>query len=186
MGKTILPDGVVLRGILKSATKQRCFSESQVSDLMMQRTPSETSGSSIAEEDDDDEGSTGSSSKKSVRFNEIVQRKVFRPTSSITGMTAKNQKKKEQKRKRAERRASESDGDEMGKTPEDAGALSSHDDSGVASSVDEGMTPAPEKNGGVAEKTKRKGGRGKRRGGKKQQQKLLAEAANDLIFDLDI
>ena len=48
-------------------------------------------------------------SKKSVRFNEVVLRQVYRSNSSILGQKHKNQKKAEQKRRKAARRASEGD-----------------------------------------------------------------------------
>ena len=68
----------------------------------------------IAEEDAEDEVKR---EKKSVRFNEVVQRQVYRSNSSILGQKMKNQKKNQQKmRKRAERRASE--GDTPSSTPD--------------------------------------------------------------------
>merc|ERR1712156_677986 len=74
-----------------------------------------SSGSSgtIIEEDEGEnqlkncEDSMGS--KKSVRFNEVVLRQVYRSNSSILGQKHKNQKKAEQKRRKAARRASEGD-----------------------------------------------------------------------------
>lgn len=47
--------------------------------------------------------------KKSVRFNEVVSRQLFRSNSSILGQRAKNQRKAMRKRKGQQRRASESD-----------------------------------------------------------------------------
>lgn len=52
----------------------------------------------------------GSGTKKSVRFNEVVRRQIFRTNSSILGRCLKNRKKSEQKKRRAiERRMSEGD-----------------------------------------------------------------------------
>jgi dynein assembly factor 2 len=69
---------------------------------------SASSTSSTIAEEDLEESSIGS--KKSVRFNEVVQRQVYRTNSSILGQKHKNQKKAEQKRRRAAaRRASEGD-----------------------------------------------------------------------------
>jgi hypothetical protein len=50
-----------------------------------------------------------SGSKKSVRFNEIVQRQIYRSNSSILGQKNKNQKKADQKKRKTERRVSEGD-----------------------------------------------------------------------------
>ena len=66
----------------------------------------------IVEEDENEEMMSGDSmagSKKSVRFNEVVLRQVYRSNSSILGQKHKNQKKAEQKRRKAGRRASEGD-----------------------------------------------------------------------------
>ena len=94
-----------VRGILKRRSV-RCLSESGTELLRMMSSASSTS-STIAEEDLE-ESSIGS--KKSVRFNEVVQRQVYRTNSSILGQKHKNQKKAEQKRRRAAaRRASEGD-----------------------------------------------------------------------------
>merc|ERR1712141_643879 len=98
--------------------------------------------STIAEEDGEDEVKR---EKKSVRFNEVVQRQVYRSNSSILGQKMKNQKKNQQKmRKRAERRASEGDTPsstpdfkDSQKSPENSEVQNSEIDSGVASSMDE-------------------------------------------------
>jgi hypothetical protein len=70
------------------------------------------SSGTIVEEDENEEMMSGDSmagSKKSVRFNEVVLRQVYRSNSSILGQKHKNQKKAEQKRRKAGRRASEGD-----------------------------------------------------------------------------
>ena len=82
--------------------------------LRMMSSPACSSGSSgtIVEEDENEEMMSGDSmagSKKSVRFNEVVLRQVYRSNSSILGQKHKNQKKAEQKRRKAGRRASEGD-----------------------------------------------------------------------------
>jgi len=186
----ILSDGSVLKGILKGSVKTRWSSES--------------SEDTFNEECDEEE------EKKSVHFNETVERRIFRPNSSIFGLTAKNQKKREQKRKRAERRASESSDGEGGKSPdvtrankkgqhesddEEDKELDSQDDSGVASSVDvdEGGVPAGTAAAKAAIDASTKAGKAKRARKRKQnkqaaaaKQQMAMEAANDLIFDLDI
>ena len=105
-----------VKSILKPAagafrSQRRCFSESLV-DTMVGTSQSSTSSclssDTIPEESEEPGSSEGS--KKSVRFNEVVQRQVFRPHASILGQRHKNAKKNEQKRRKAQqRRASESD-----------------------------------------------------------------------------
>jgi len=122
-----------LRGILK---RPRCFSDSGVPDfLRMMSSPAEAC---ITEEETGSEKpETGSCKTKSVRFNEVVQRQVYRSNSSILGQKLKNLKKAEQKRRKAARRASEGD---LPSTPssfnEDSEAEHTND-SGVASSMDD-------------------------------------------------
>lgn len=117
-------DNLQPRGILKRCVR-RCFSESHAtsqenaddiswsnfdcSDTIPESLSSASSEDSRAADD-------GATHKKSVRFNEVVQRQIFRSNSSILGQKYKNMKKNEQKmRKRArgnmatERRASKGD-----------------------------------------------------------------------------
>lgn len=115
-----------LRGILK---RSRALSESQADKYLSLMMPSCESGSTITEEDEelsenDDTKSVESLTKKSVRFNEVVQRQVYRQNSSILGQKMKNMKKAEQKKRKADqkRRASEGDlpdscGSSIGKSP---------------------------------------------------------------------
>lgn len=207
--KTILPDGSELRGILKAPTgpnhvhgsakakKQRCFSESQTDLLSWHGSQSSVvSTQSVIREEDEDGGVVAAeSAKKSVRFNETIRRQIFRPTSTIAGMTAKNQKKREQKRRQAQRRASEGDADsysldsksKVHKDDEagDKDEEEDHDDSGVASSVDEHHES---KKGQSKKSSRRKRNNGNNSNSNKLQgkSKFLSESANDLIFDLDI
>ena len=103
--KSILKSAVAFRG------QRRCFSES------LDEAPVGTSQSSTSSclstdtipEESDTVVASSDCSKKSVRFNEVVQRQVFRPHASILGQRHKNAKKNEQKRRKAQRRASESD-----------------------------------------------------------------------------
>merc|ERR1711860_126949 len=92
-----------VKGILR---RTRGYSETNV-DFLRMASPAESETSTIAEEDETDEVKR---EKKSVRFNEVVQRQVYRSNSSILGQKLKNQKKNQQKKKkRAARRASEGD-----------------------------------------------------------------------------
>lgn len=115
------------RGILKHRT--RSLSESQVGAFS---TPAalESASSSLDVElledkercGDEEEGeesveeSIASSlgEKKSVRFNEVVSRQLFRSNSSILGQRAKNQRKATRKRKSQARKDSESEKSDTG------------------------------------------------------------------------
>lgn len=119
--KSILKPSVAFRG------QRRCFSESLADNLVgtsQSSTSSCLSSDTIPERSEDSAmSSLGSNSsegsKKSVRFNEVVQRQVFRPHASILGQRHKNAKKNEQKRRKAQqRRASESDAVEEIRNPE--------------------------------------------------------------------
>ena len=70
----------------------------------------------IADQNAGKSNASSADSKKSVRFNEVVQRQVYRQNASILGQKIKNMKKAEQKRRKAEqkRRASEGDLPENG------------------------------------------------------------------------
>lgn len=187
---------VKLKSILKQR-KQRCYSESHKDDFSW-RSSDCSVNDPIIEVDESSENSSVVSDK-SVRFSEVVQRKVFRPNSSIFPQTKKNWKKKQAKLRRAERRASE--GDVEDEVDDDDLDLSDatgsadtkqatkdkkkfvhheHEDSGVASSVDECEQQQRQADKSKASKSKKK------RGGRKSANKQLMEATNDLIFDLDI
>lgn len=118
------------RGILKHRT--RSLSESHVG-AFSTSTALESGSSSLDIEvledkqrygDDEEEGeesveeSIASSlgEKKSVRFNEVVSRQLFRSNSSILGQRAKNQRKAIRKRKSQARRDSESEKSDTGMT----------------------------------------------------------------------
>merc|ERR1712020_201533 len=105
-------------------------------------TPMSSMDSTITEESIE-ESKSSVESKKSVRFNEVVQRQVYRQNSSILGQKMKNMKKAEQKRRKAEqkRRASEGDLPDGNGSMDNGFEFSDSDhitnDSGLASSVDE-------------------------------------------------
>lgn len=116
------------RGILKHRT--RSLSESQVG-AFSTSAALESASSSLDIEvlqdkqryvDDEEEGeesveeSLASSlgEKKSVRFNEVVSRQLFRSNSSILGQRAKNQRKAIRKRKSQARKDSESEKSDTG------------------------------------------------------------------------
>lgn len=187
-----------VKGILKPVPgiaprgQRRCFSESQVADTLVGTSQSSTSSCLSADTISEAEGnySVGASSspnshesrKKSVRFNEVVQRQVFRPQASILGQRHKNAKKNEQKRRKAQqRRASESDAvDEIrkaenkrdGRDDDDERESSPEGEGGSGSLVNSTFALAP------------KTGKGKKRRQNKKQQ--LSEPTLDLMFKLDI
>ena len=109
-----------VKGILKRGA--RCLSESQAEYLSSIMT-SMSMDSTITEESEA-ESKSSVESKKSVRFNEVVQRQVYRQNSSILGQKMKNMKKAEQKRRKAEQKRRASEGDSpaegsssLGKSP---------------------------------------------------------------------
>ncbi|XP_066978096.1 protein kintoun [Macrobrachium rosenbergii] len=120
------------RGILKR--RSRSLSESQLSSV----TPLESLASLESPlevdllEDRDGEESVEESltillgEKKSVRFNDVVSRQLFRSNSSILGQRAKNQKKALKKQKCRNRRASEG-------SDRDSDASQCHSDPGPSS-----------------------------------------------------
>ncbi|TRY61480.1 hypothetical protein TCAL_02164 [Tigriopus californicus] len=183
----VLPNGQEVRSILKRAVK-RCFSESHTDLLSWQ------SDSSSSSQDSNESCNTGSEadsviSKRSVRFNETVQRQIFRPNSSILGQKHKNQKKNNQKKRKAARRASEGDAassvnsnsDHQGDDEDMEEDDDDHLDSGVASSVDDADTiGGKESKAGMSWKKGKKNnaGKGKNKGN-------LAKNVNDLMFELD-
>ena len=110
-----------VKGILKRGA--RCLSESQAEYLSSIMT-SMSMDSTITEESEAESSKSSVESKKSVRFNEVVQRQVYRQNSSILGQKMKNMKKAEQKRRKAEQKRRASEGDSpaegsssLGKSP---------------------------------------------------------------------
>jgi dynein assembly factor 2 len=183
-----------IRGILK---RQRCYSESQADILRMMSSMDTCTIYEEDEEDLDDEETSrtrtdSSGSKKSVRFNEIVQRQIYRSNSSILGQKNKNQKKADQKKRKTERRVSEGDvSSNHFDDPDDAEDYYDDEhtnDSGMASSMEEaGLVQTRHKI-----KTKTSGNRGclKRSIGLKAgtstgSSRFMDESSSDLIFDLD-
>lgn len=180
-------DQTLAKGILKRCVR-RCFSESQADKLSKMLT----------------EEGEGGKVKKSVRFNDVVQRQVFRSNSSILGQKHKNQKRNLQKQRRrqqmVERRAS--DGDVVEALVKDGFKISAsfdsnfgdldheeehENDSGVASSFEDQQH---HKLQNTTDKAKLKRSP-KRRHPEKQQQlqqannNFVQNSQSDLMFDLD-
>jgi len=156
-------------------------------------SPAESESSTIAEEDEE----LGKREKKSVRFNEVVQRQIYRSNSSILGQKMKNQKKNQQKRRReAARRASEGDTPSSVSTdfkpndnetdnskyesPMNSLTDSETIDSGVASSMDEAHDSKI-----IEEKQKSNVSKSKKNKKSKQQKFQEIHNNSDLIFNLD-
>ena len=173
-----------LRGILK---RPRCLSDSGPELMRMMSSPAVSTSSTILEEDDSEISCEimGSHEKRSVRFNEVVQRQVYRTNSSILGQKHKNQKRAEQKRRKAARRASEGDTPNSFSNEESDNDITYHgnQDSGCASSVEESGSALPEK-----EVNKMKNNAGNKRNNSKMASKFLSNeqgSNSDLIFSLD-
>jgi dynein assembly factor 2 len=150
------------RGILR---QQRCDSESQACDIFI---------NDPEENNDMLERERNVGSKKSVRFNEVVQRQIYRSSSSIMGQKNKNQKKAEQKRRKTDRRVSEGDAKSVDRNVNDSRLGSSFDEAGDTNI--------------------KRGNRGRQPGLKKvkgsprfgeQPKEVIDGSTSDLIFDLD-
>ncbi|BES95999.1 Protein kintoun [Nesidiocoris tenuis] len=143
----------------KAQQKTRTLSESSVparstgkrSILKCSRSLSEchadeSTGHGWSSQDSNDSPDDHSGIKKTVRFSDVVSKKIFRANSSILGQRRKNEKKaKNRKRAAAERRASESEADTECETS-DGISLSETSQSDVsdvsAESSDDNSTPS--------------------------------------------
>ncbi|XP_068204551.1 protein kintoun-like [Palaemon carinicauda] len=119
------------RGILKR--RSRSLSESQLGSvvplesLVSLETPLEVDLAEDEEESVEESLTSLLGEKKSVRFNDVVSRQLFRSNSSILGQRAKNQKKALKKQKCRNRRTSE------GSSDRDSDASQCHSDPGPSS-----------------------------------------------------
>lgn len=108
---------------------------------------------------------TKNEEKKSVKFNEVVQRQVYRSNSSILGQKMKNQKKACQKRRKAEKNRRVSEGDAASFTsscPEDEDDSEAEEDLAAFKKNSEDFAKAMKKSS-----------------------KFLDETNSDLIFSLE-
>ena len=195
MSLAVAQDTQEVRGILKHRCVRRCFSESQAESLRWSNDAN-SNCDSVPEEDEEESGC-----KKTVRFNEVVKRQVFRQNASILGQKNKNLKKAEQKLRKAkrmndklERRASE--GDAIGMMAADGFKISAsfessfnkhadddEDDDQVEEEHDSGVASSYEDHQQHHQKVKtqgRSGPKSKRKGKKSKQQ------PGEMIFDLDV
>ncbi|CAG7718082.1 unnamed protein product [Allacma fusca] len=124
---------IVVKSILKRSARSRSMSESWLDD----RSPSEEDFMSLESLNENEEAVLGTSpfnKDKSVRFNEAIQRQLYRSNSSIFGQRKKNQRKSRNKRKARGRLNSEGSVSSMDE--EDfAGFSRNHDNDGGDSAV---------------------------------------------------
>ncbi|XP_018561977.1 protein kintoun [Anoplophora glabripennis] len=102
--------GILKRLPMKRHSVGRSVSESSLDDFICSSSfeNCHTSLDSVIPED----GEISTSLKKTVRFNDVVMRQLFRSNSSILGQKKKNQRKSKNKKRAQERRHSESEASE--------------------------------------------------------------------------
>ncbi|KAF6206793.1 hypothetical protein GE061_018029 [Apolygus lucorum] len=126
-------------------------------------------------ESHDDQGNP----KKTVRFSDVVSKKIFRANSSILGQKRKNEKKRS-RRKAAERRASESEpeteGDDVSNSMSETSEVSDLSTDVSAESSDDNSTPQQ-----TAESVKHH-----RRRGSKNRRKNAATAKQNYLLNRDL
>lgn len=110
-----------------------------------------------------------SSLKKTVRFNDVVSRQLFRSNSSILGQRKKNQRKLRNKRRAYERRMSESENSETEDRDKYKGNQKNTEISETVTSIKEEMNEIRSSNSDDTAKDE-----------------VKAQFKNDLIFDLDM
>ncbi|KAJ8977465.1 hypothetical protein NQ317_014552 [Molorchus minor] len=101
--------GILKRLSCKRFSIGRSISESSLDDMICSSLENcHTSLDSVIPED----GEVSASLKKTVRFNDVVTRQLFRSNSSILGQKKKNQRKAKNKKRAHDRRHSESEASE--------------------------------------------------------------------------
>ncbi|XP_044753991.1 protein kintoun [Coccinella septempunctata] len=104
------------RGILKRSSLRKTFSrsisESSLDDCIGSLDP-EGLDIPIPEDNNEHEAEMSTSLKKTVRFNDVVSKQLYRFNSSILGQRKKNQKKAQKKKKAHEKKCSESEASEV-------------------------------------------------------------------------
>ncbi|XP_063238230.1 protein kintoun [Bacillus rossius redtenbacheri] len=204
----------VRKGILKrNGRVSRSLSESSIDDCTWSSLEVATQSGSeccIREEKEDEEGEEWEDdedrgTKKTVRFNDVIFRKTFRPNSSILRQRNKNERRQRNKKRAQERKASESENSEaeaerertekavsVGSTHDEAASVGSTHEEAV-SKADDKPLPSPsdsvEEHSGDAPKSARsKGKKRNRKGPSKQKMEAVKklEFKSDMIFDLDM
>jgi dynein assembly factor 2 len=102
------------RGILKRLSSNRHFVGRSVSESSLDDIVCSSLDSTIPED-----GEMSTSLKKTVRFNDVIMRQLYRSNSSILGQKKKNQRKSRNKKRAQERRHSESEASEVEDKKED-------------------------------------------------------------------
>ncbi|KAL3268313.1 hypothetical protein HHI36_007431 [Cryptolaemus montrouzieri] len=103
--------GILKRHSLMRKSFSRSISESSLDDCI--GSLDYESLDSAIPEDNETSGELSTSLKKTVRFNDVVSRQLYRFNSSILGQKKKNQRKAQKKKKALERRHSESEASEI-------------------------------------------------------------------------
>ncbi|RZC41910.1 kintoun [Asbolus verrucosus] len=102
------------KGILKRLSSNRYFVGRSISESSLDDIVCSSVDSAIPED-----GEISTSLKKTVRFNDVIMRQLYRSNSSILGQKKKNQRKARNKKRAQERRHSESEASELEDKKED-------------------------------------------------------------------
>ncbi|XP_066145013.1 protein kintoun [Euwallacea fornicatus] len=105
--------GILKRISVSRANFGRSISESSLDDFFCSSFENCHGSIGCVPEDDKEDYGTSSSLKKTVRFNDVVVKQLFRSNSSILGQKKKNQRKARNKKRSHERRYSESEASDV-------------------------------------------------------------------------
>ncbi|XP_014240516.1 protein kintoun isoform X2 [Cimex lectularius] len=109
--------------------------------------------------------------KKTVRFSDIISKKIFRPNSSILGQRSKNQKKSRNKKKAMDKRRSESSEAESESYSEMSEVSDLSDATDISESSDDNSAPPPPMEGG--KKHRRRGSKNRRKNAASAKQNFI-------------
>ncbi|XP_003494407.1 protein kintoun isoform X3 [Bombus impatiens] len=159
-----------------TVTKTRSVSESSGDELIISESSADEIGTAASSIDchydsipDLNSELDCSSLKKTVRFNDVVSRQLFRSNSSILGQRKKNQRKLRNKRRAYERKMSESEASETEDRDKYKGNQKNTEVSETVTSIKEEMNEIRSNNSDDTAKDE-----------------VKAQFKNDLIFDLDM
>ncbi|XP_050488583.1 protein kintoun isoform X3 [Bombus huntii] len=159
-----------------TVTKTRSVSESSGDELIISESSADEIGTAASSIDchydsipDLNSELDCSSLKKTVRFNDVVSRQLFRSNSSILGQRKKNQRKLRNKRRAYERKMSESEISETEDRDKYKGNQKNTEVSETVTSIKEEMNEIRSNNSDDTAKDE-----------------VKAQFKNDLIFDLDM
>ncbi|XP_068980885.1 protein kintoun isoform X3 [Bombus flavifrons] len=162
-----------------TVTKTRSVSESSGDELIISESSADEIGTAASSIDchydsipDLNSELDCSNLKKTVRFNDVVSRQLFRSNSSILGQRKKNQRKLRNKRRAYERRMSESENSETEERDKYKGNQKSTEVSETVTSIKEEVTSTNEIRSSNSDDAAK--------------DEVKAQFKNDLIFDLDM